>query len=53
MKAGIIAEIGNALICAAAVISLIDRKQIRYTNFATAYGLVLYGWALLLWLFQG
>lgn len=52
MKAGTIAEIGNALICAAAV-TLIDRKQIRYTNFATAYGLVLYGWALLLWLFQG
>jgi hypothetical protein len=53
-------QVGNALICAAAIISLTVRARYplavanvkRYTNFATAYGFILLGWALLLWLLQ-
>jgi hypothetical protein len=53
-------QVGNALICAAAIISMTVRAGYpsavanveRYTNFATAYGLILLGWGWLLWLLQ-
>jgi hypothetical protein len=48
-------QVGNALTCAAAIISLTLRARYpaavanveRYTNFATAYAFILLGWGVL------